>query len=152
MYLREAKADELDAIYDMGFETWHEGMTYDEYLAECRGNDKYQAGTWYVLIENEQVVSSLIVYSRMFDLEDSCFGIGSVATPKSERGKGYASYLVKLVTDELFANHNCNFLFLHSDIDHKFYARLGFETIEGSNCMYISKDSSKFSGSTPRYF
>ncbi|QMV16740.1 GNAT family N-acetyltransferase [Vibrio spartinae] len=113
MYLKEAEAHELDAIYAMGFDTWHDGM---------------------------------------FSLKDDCFGLGSVATYQSLRGKGYASHLVNLVKAELFVNHNCKILFLHSDIAHQFYSRLDFVSIEGADCMYISSNSSEFDGSIPTYF
>jgi predicted N-acetyltransferase YhbS len=152
MKLREAKAYELEAIYAIGFNAWSDGLSYEEYLVDCRGSEKYQAGTWYVLIENEKILSSLIVYHDRFGLKENCFGIGSVATPNSLCGKGYASNLVNLVKKELFTNHNCKALFLHSDIDHQFYNRLGFLTIEGSDCMYALSDSFEFGSSIPAYF
>ncbi len=152
MYLRTAQAHELDAIYAIGFDVWHEGLCYEQYLAECRSSKKYQAGTWYVLIDNEQIVSSLIVYHGLFGLKEGSLGIGSVATPHDFRGQGYASHLIRLLTTELLNHHGCNALFLHSDIDPKFYARLGFVQIEGSNCMYLAKDAAGFDGSLPSYF
>lgn len=152
MYLRQAEAYELDAIYGIGFDVWNDGLCYEEYLAECRSSEKYQAGTWYVLIENEQILSSLIVYRNMFGLKEGCFGIGSLATPYNLRGEGYASNLVNLVKKELFTNHSSKAIFLHSDIDHRFYNRLGFATVEGSDCMYASSDSFEFDGTVPAYF
>ncbi|TOC20038.1 GNAT family N-acetyltransferase [Vibrio parahaemolyticus] len=152
MHLREAKVHELDAIYAIGFDAWSDGLSYEKYLSACRGSKKYQAGTWYVLIENEQILSSLVVYQNLFGLKDGCFGIGSLATPQSFRGKGYASHLINLVKANLFANQNCTAIFLHSDIDHQFYSRLGFITIEGANCMYAPSDSFGFDGSIPSYF
>ncbi|KXO13233.1 putative acetyltransferase [Moritella sp. JT01] len=152
MHLREVKARELDVIYAMGFDTWNDGLSFEEYLAGCRSSEKYRAGTWYVLMENDQIVSSLIVYSGMFGLKDDCFGVGSIATPPSLRGKGYASHMITLVTKELLANHNCKAVFLHSDIDHKFYSKLGFVCIEGSDCMFSSNAPSGLHGSIPAYF
>ncbi|EGQ9318398.1 GNAT family N-acetyltransferase [Vibrio parahaemolyticus] len=152
MHLREAEVHELDAIYSIGFDAWSDGLSYEKYLSACRSSKKYQAGTWYVLIENEQILSSLIVYHNLFDLKDGCFGIGSLATPKIFRGKGYASNLVNLVKADLFAKQNCKAIFLHSDIDHQFYSRLGFIAIEGSNCMYAPSGSFGFDGSIPSYF
>lgn len=152
MYLREAKANELDGIYAMGFDVWHDGLSFEDYLTDCRNSDKYQAGTWYVLIENDQIVSSLIVYSGMFGLKEACFGVGSVATPQDLRGLGYASHLVSLVKMELFATHHCKTIYLHSDIGHQFYSKLGFVSIEGSNCMVISNGSVDLDGSIPAYF
>lgn len=152
MHLREAEAHESDAIYAIGFDAWNDGLSYEKYLAACRGSKKYQAGTWYVLIENEQILSSLVVYQNLFGLQDGCFGIGSVATLPSFRGKGYDSNLVNLVKADLFAQQNCKAIFLHSDIDHQFYSRFGFIAIEGSDCMYALSGSFGFDSSIPSYF
>ncbi|CDT76483.1 hypothetical protein VCR29J2_50063 [Vibrio coralliirubri] len=43
-------------------------MTLDGYLTGCRNSEKYLSGTWYVLVEKDRVVSSLIVYRDMFVL------------------------------------------------------------------------------------
>ncbi|EGQ9206979.1 MULTISPECIES: GNAT family N-acetyltransferase [Vibrio] len=152
VFARKAKPHELDAIYSMGFDVWGDDLAYEEYLVGCHHSKKYQAGTWYVLIDNEQILSSLIVYKNMFGLKEDCAGIGSVATPNSLRGRGYASNLVNLVKIELFSNHNCKTVFLHSDINHKFYSRLGFVSVKGTDCMYASRDAFDFDGSMPAYF
>ncbi|MFA0134662.1 GNAT family N-acetyltransferase [Vibrio splendidus] len=151
MHLRKAQLHELDSIYTMGFDVWGGGLTLDDYLAGCRNSEKYLSGTWYVLVEKDRVVSSLIVYRDMFGLAKGCFGIGSVATPQELRHQGYASELINLVKTELFTRHNCKALYLHSDIEHQFYNRLGFVGIVGSDCMYISSDSFEFDGRIPDY-
>ncbi|MGR5152375.1 GNAT family N-acetyltransferase [Photobacterium swingsii] len=151
MNLRKAEDHELDTIYGMGFDIWGDGLSLDAYLMGCRDSDKYLAGTWYVLVEKDQVVSSLIVYEKMFGLKEGCFGLGSVATHLKSRQKGYASALVNLVKAELFANHNCKVLYLHNDIDKLFYSKLGFVSIQGSDCMFYSKNKLSF-GSVPSYF
>lgn len=94
MPLRKAKVDELDTIYAMGFDVWNGGLGFEQYLAGCRNSGKYRSGTWYVLAQGEQIVASLIVYCRMFGLEDDCFGIGSLATLPEQRNKGYGAELV----------------------------------------------------------
>ncbi|MEZ8699289.1 GNAT family N-acetyltransferase [Vibrio lentus] len=152
MYLRLAEPDELDIVYLMGFDVWGDGLSLDEYLSCCRSNGKYSKGTWYVLVEKEQVVSALIVYSGTFGLQKGFFGVGSIATHPQLRHKGYASKLIHLVKRELFASKHCKALYLHSDIDQQFYHRLGFVSIEGTDCMYIANDSSEFKGATPKYF
>ncbi|KJF95875.1 GNAT family N-acetyltransferase [Photobacterium angustum] len=152
MFIRKAERHELDTIYAIGFDVWGDGLSYEKYVAGCRGSNKYQAGTWYVLIDNDQILSSLIVYQNIFGLKEGCAGIGSVATPNSLRGRGYASDLINSVKKELYINHNVKAIFLHSDIPPKFYQRLGFTTIKGSDCMYISMDTYDFDGSLPAYF
>jgi predicted N-acetyltransferase YhbS len=150
--LRKSEAHELDLIYSMGFDVWGDSLSLEEYLTGCRNSEKYLSGTWYVLVENDQIVSSLIVYSGMFDLKEGSFGIGSVATPLELRHKGYASRLVNLVKVELFGNQDCKALYLHSDIEHQFYIKLGFVSIQGSDCMIYTEGQLAFDGSTPAYF
>ncbi|MDN3612501.1 GNAT family N-acetyltransferase [Vibrio ostreicida] len=152
MRLRKAEANELDVIYSMGVDTWSGGLSLQAYLTSCRNSEKYAAGIWYVLVDKDQVVSSLIVYSRMFDLREGCFGLGSVATPLELRRKGYASKLVNRIKAELFSKHACKALYLYSDIDQEFYRKLGFVSIQDSDCMIYSKDQALFDGSLPAYF
>ncbi|WP_413283634.1 GNAT family N-acetyltransferase [Vibrio sp. MA40-2] len=152
MNVRKAKAHELDCIYAMGFDVWNDGLTFEEYLTACRKSTKYQSGTWYLLIDNDKIVSSLIVYSDNFGLKEGCFGVGSVATSPNCRGKGYASYCISSITTELFANSNCKAVYLHSDIGYEFYHKLGFVRIEGTDCMLYAKQSSKWDHSIPSYF
>ncbi len=117
MPLRKAKVDELDTIYAMGFDVWNGGLGFEQYLAGCRDSGKYRSGTWYVLAQGEQIVASLIVYSRMFGLEDGCF----LATLPEQRNKGYGAEIVNLVKAELFNNQQAKAIYLHCDIDHRYY-------------------------------
>ncbi|MCF7505036.1 GNAT family N-acetyltransferase [Vibrio sp. L3-7] len=152
MHLRKAELHELDTIYTMGFDVWGNGLSLDDYLTVCRNSEKYLSGTWYALVAKDNVVSSLIVYRDMFGLAKGCCGIGSVATPQELRHKGYASELINLVRTELFTRYNCKALYLHSDIEHQFYNKLGFVNVGSSDCMYILNDSSDFDGRIPDYF
>ena len=152
MQLRKATTSELDSIYTMGFDVWGDGLPFQEYLSHCRQSKKYQSGDWYVLTEQETVVSSLIVYQDMFSLKEDYFGIGSVAISPTHRQKGYASKLINLVKAKLFEEQNCKALYLHSDIHHEFYKKLGFTRILDSNCMLCSNDESLFSSPIPYYF
>ena len=150
--LRKAEAHELDFIYLMGFDVWGDGLSSEDYLVGCRNSKKYSVGTWYVLVEKDQVVSSLIVYSGMFDLKEGSFGIGSVATPRELRQQGYASKLVDLIKSELFDRNYCNALYLHCDIGQQFYMKLGFVRIHGSDCMIYTKEPVASDGAIPEYF
>ncbi|ELM6622625.1 GNAT family N-acetyltransferase [Vibrio fluvialis] len=152
MPLRKAKVDELDTIYAMGFDVWNGGLGFEQYLAGCRDSGKYRSGTWYVLAQGEQIVASLIVYSRMFGLEDGCFGIGSLATLPEQRNKGYGAEIVNLVKAELFNNQQAKAIYLHCNIDHRYYEKLGFCRLQGSDCMCISADPLVYERPLPAYF
>ncbi|WP_373443687.1 GNAT family N-acetyltransferase (plasmid) [Lacticaseibacillus paracasei] len=118
---REALRAEFQQIYMMGYDTWGKDETKEAYLAECQGSTKYQRGTWWVLSDKRTLFSSLIVYN----LEDHCLGIGSVATDPIYRHKGNASLLLKA----FIATHSDDKLLLFSDIDPAFYEKIGFKKV-----------------------
>ena len=105
-----------------------------------------------MLVDKEVLVSSAIVYRDEFGLETGCFGIGSLSTPPKHRQKGYASKLVTLLKDELFEQQNCQALYLHSDISHEFYTKLGFKRILDTDCLLYSKDELHCQPLPPSYF
>lgn len=153
MQIRTACRHELDIIYLMGFDVWGEGLSRDEYLAGCQSSKKYQSGAWYVLVVDEKPVSSLIVYSDLFGLGQGCFGIGSLATDPAMRGKGFGSQLLRGVTEMLLNAPNTVATFLHADIGHHYYERLGYRRIPGGeDCMYFSLGLSRYVGEPPTYF
>lgn len=54
---------ELDEVFLMGFHAWHEGLSREVFLEQCRASKKYRTGTWYVLVgPNKNFLSKLIVY------------------------------------------------------------------------------------------
>ena len=156
--LKEAEQIHLDQIYMMGIDAWSEGSSEREYLDGCRNSPKYKKGTWYVLLENNEPISSLITYN----FDEDFIGIGSISTPKSLQGRGYASSLISGVID-LFLSKNKNAIFyLYADISPLFYERFGFKHLskefqkhEGSICMVRSSEqfiSELVPESVPKYF
>ena len=114
--IRAGRADELNAIFMMGFDTWHGGMSEREYLDTCLASPKYPQGDWLVLARGGVLVSSLIVYRQGLGLPAGCWGIGSVATPPEQRRQGYAAMLVQQVIAEA-KRDNIRGLYLFSGID-----------------------------------
>lgn len=152
MYARKATVDELELIYMMGFDIWGDGASMADYLDSCRLSKKYQSGTWYVFILHGNPVSSLLVYSNHFGLKEGCFGIGSVLTSPKFRRQGHGTKLVSLVKENLLSVHHAKAIYLHSDIDRGYYAKLGFTSVQGTDCMCISNDPSYCEGPIPSYF
>lgn len=154
---REAAENELDQIYMMGFDVWAEGLSED-YLRECRKSPKYKRGTWFVLLEDDQLVSSLIVYS----LGENQFGIGSIATPENFRNKGYASRIIKDVIQKIENKSPKAILFLYSDINPEFYEKFNFcklpistQRYETTICMIRGRNIEKYLSDKrfiPEYF
>ena len=122
LIFRDAKEDELDAVYLMGEDAWAEGSSREEYLDGCRSSEKYKRGQFKVLSDNDELVCSLIAYT----ISNKWLGIGSIATPTEKRGNGYASQLVKEVCDKAFKSGFTS-IFLYSDISPDFYSKLGFK-------------------------
>lgn len=113
----------------MGYDAWGEQQTLTDYLQACQSSTKYQQGTWWVLEEQRQLLSSFISY----ELSDHLLGIGSVSTDPIYRHQGDASMMLR----QFIANHpGCHF-FLFSDIDPSFYRRLGFQAVSKENQPYL---------------
>lgn len=123
MNIREADEKELSDIFMLGFDTWAENLSKDKYISSCYSSEKYKRGSWRVLVENEKIISALIVYR----FNDKDYGIGSLATMSNVRGNGYASKLLKGVIKELSVV--AKKVFLYSDIDTLFYKKFGFNEV-----------------------
>ncbi|WP_062261826.1 GNAT family N-acetyltransferase [Endozoicomonas arenosclerae] len=156
--IRKARRSEWDEIFLMGYEAWGDGDTKELYLKECHESEKYQQGVWYVYESEGIAVSSLIVYQNLFNLPEGCFGVGSVATRDDQLRKGYASRLVKEISDNL-GKSGAKGIYLFSDIDPEFYRRQGFESVSANQpykdttCMVLSfNNKSPLPLQIPQYF
>lgn len=126
MEFRPANADELDAVFMMGYDTWSEGLAPEKYLLDCRDSAKYNSAAWYVLADGSTPVASLLIHSFAPWGARIVKGIGSVATQPELRGKGYGHSIVSSAVAELTQNQNTGIVFLYSDIRPDFYVRHGF--------------------------
>lgn len=157
MKTRLAKTGELDAIYLMGLDIWADGPLID-YLQSCHESSKYKTGTWYVLENKKQLLSSLIVY----DLGANQFGIGSIATPPELRKNGYAGTLITDVINLIESKNDQVMTFLYSDIKSEFYEKFGFKKIplekqkyQTTTCMVKGKNNLDLNSNNfivPNYF
>lgn len=155
---RKALSDEMNQIYLMGFDVWSDGASEKDYLADCSSSIKYKRGEWYVLTEDDKILSSLIIY----DFGDEKFGIGSIATSPYDRKKGYASELIKHIIHKIESGSKNCILFLYSDIQPEFYEKFGFTRLKPeaqryktTTCMVYGKRVEEFMNEnliTPEYF
>lgn len=129
--IRKARQGEFDQIYMMGFDVWADG-SQQEYLDECRTSSKYKKGTWYILEEDSQLVSSLILYK----FNQNQVGIGSIATPLQLRKQGCASKLLSDVITQIEAETSNTIIFLYSDIAPEFYGKFKFVKLPDSAQRY----------------
>jgi predicted acetyltransferase len=150
--IRKGSDSVMDQIYMMGFDAWSDGASEEDYLNGCRNSEKYKKGTWYILLDGPQMVSSLIVYN----FGETEFGIGSISTPVNLRNRGFASKLIFEVIAEIESEFKKPIFFLYSDISPEFYRRFGFNKIsksaqkyDHSVCMVRGKSSLT---TIPEYF
>lgn len=160
MIVRRALPSEFDHIYMFGYDAWHQGLSSEEFIHKSNTYPPYAHGIWYVLERDSQPVCKLICYRDVLGLSDNNVGIGSVATAPALRGHGYASKLMMEVID-ILKSENVPTVFLHSEIDIKFYERFGFRALPGhqqehlpnSVCMRLDLNSPAApSALVPAYF
>ncbi|MGO1528761.1 MAG: GNAT family N-acetyltransferase [Senegalia sp. (in: firmicutes)] len=142
MNLREAKQEDLDEIYMMGYDVWGDNSYISDYLNECRNSTKYAKGKWYVL-ENESgnLLSSLLIHNLNnlnYDTNLEIRGIGSISTSPDFRRQGYGSALVEKTIEYINKNISIDIWFLYSDIDVNFYNKLNFKGLPNEFQKYSS--------------
>ena len=158
MKVRKAKQSEMNSIYMMGFDAWADGNSKEVYLNQCKDTPKYKQGNWYVLENNETILSSLIIYEKGFNLFDGSAGMGSIATNPTQRKKGYAAQLINLVCD-IYKQKSYRGMYLFSDINPEYYQKLGFDFItikqpyKSTSCMVKAlKNIEELKSHAPTYF
>jgi len=136
MEIRKPREEEYKSIYRMGFYAWSDGKSLEEYIEKCTESKKYKSGTWYVLANENILVSSLIVYESVFKIPKGFCGIGTVATAIEHRNKGFSTHLINGVCENLKAQ-GFSGVYLHTDIGPAFYERLGFfrASVDSQDCM-----------------
>ena len=143
MIFRQARPSETEKVFREGYRAWSRGRTYEQYCSDNMKEDAY--GSRYVIEEDGEIVSSLILLDlKSFHGKAVC-GIGSVIAHEGHGRKGYATELVK--QSVAGAEKDCALIFLYSDIDPAFYERFGFKALpdylqkkSGSVCMARCSD------------
>ena len=102
MKIRDAKGSDFDTVFMMGFDIWSEGSPIENYLKSCYESPKYKKGQFKVLESGDKLLSSLILYQ----LSESSYGIGSIATPIEFRKQGYGSKITLEIAEQLEKKKN----------------------------------------------
>lgn len=144
MIFRQARPAEIGLLFSEGYKVWSKNRTFEQYCLDNGKEDAY--GTRYVIEVAGEVVSSAILLNLPAINAKKAFGIGSVLTPKTYAGKGYATKLLKNCINNVYGDNTLIFLF--SDINPFFYERLGFRLLPPhlqknvkSPCMALCKDN-----------
>lgn len=130
--IKKVTKDEMTQVYLMGFETWNQGKSEKEYLEYCYNSEKLNAGQWFGIYLQNQLVGSLIVYKFTKDE----FGFGSIVTEKKFRGQGVAQYLIQSLIEQLQSENENLVLIIYSDISPEYYQKFGFQILPPSSQKY----------------
>ncbi len=122
---REAKESERMELFEQGYLEWSKKRTFEKYCEDNAKEDSF--GTRYVVVENNAIVSSMILLKLPGSKGREIYGIGSVVTPKEHMHKGYASFLLSECLEQNIKKEDV--VFLYSDVAASFYERFGFQVL-----------------------
>jgi GNAT superfamily N-acetyltransferase len=124
--LRLVQPEELRTVLAFGFDAWGQGKTFEQYCADKDRDPHHVRGMRYLLEDlSGQPVSAL----NVLRFRESLIGLASVATLPDQRGKGYASLLLRAVMElHRFAQLDTRFL-LFSEVRPAIYERHGFRVL-----------------------
>ena len=124
--LRLVQPEDLRVVLAFGYDAWKHGKTFDQYCADKDQDPNHVRGTRYLLEDaSGQPVSAL----NVLRFRESLIGLASVATSPDQRGKGYASLLLRAVLElHRFTQLDTRFL-LFSEVKPAIYERHGFRVL-----------------------
>ncbi|MEI8199493.1 MAG: GNAT family N-acetyltransferase [Eubacteriales bacterium] len=133
MIFRQAKQEETEQLLREGYNVWSKNRSFEQYYTDNCKEDAY--GTRYVIEDNGEIVSSLILLTLRSICGKLVYGIGSVLTPPIYKYKGYATELLENCIQQL--DVDVSLVFLYSEIDPAFYERFNFRILPP----YLQKDA-----------
>jgi len=125
LIFRQAKKEEIEELLSEGYKVWSKNRTIEQYYTENRKEDEF--GTRYVIEDDGELVSSLILLNLRSIGGKDVYGIGSVLTPHAYKHKGYATALLKNCILQMSVD--TSLIFLYSEIDPVFYGRYNFRVL-----------------------
>lgn len=126
LFVRPAYETEKEEILKEGYKHFPKNRSLEEYISDNLQEDNF--GTRYVLVNNDLILSSLIVLKLKNIFNVPVWGLGSIVTHGEMTGKGYATSLIKKCIESIEEKEDV-FIFLYSDIRPDFYQRLGFKLL-----------------------
>lgn len=124
--LRKADPEDIETLLTFGFDAWHEGRDLNTFLNSYATSFNHIYGQRYLL---ENLEGEIICDVNTLRFSRNVTGLASLATNPKYRKKGFASLLLTAVMSLLrHEAPNTKFL-LFSEIDPKFYEKLGFKSL-----------------------
>lgn len=124
--VRLVQPEDLRTVLAFGFDAWNCGNSVDDFCASYERDRNHVRGTRYLLEDTDgRPVSGL----NVLRFRECLIGLASVATSPEQRGKGYASLLLRAVMElHRFAQPDVRFL-LFSEVKPAIYERHGFRVL-----------------------
>ena len=143
--LRLVQPEEMRTVLAFGYDAWNNGNSVDDFCASYERDRNHLRGTRYLLEDaSGQPVSAL----NVLRFRESLIGLASVATSPEQRGKGYASRLLRAVMElHRFAQLDTRFL-LFSEVKPTIYERHGFR-VQPAEHQRFPKSVAMATGDTP---
>ena len=143
--LRLVQPEDMRTVLAFGYDAWKHDKTFDQYCAAKDSDPHHQRGTRYLL---EDVAGQPVAALNVLRFRESLIGFASVATSPEQRGKGYASLLLRAVMElHRFAQLDVRFL-LFSEIKPTLYERHGFRVLPPEHQRF-PKSLAMATGDTP---
>ncbi|MBW3539559.1 MAG: GNAT family N-acetyltransferase [Planctomycetes bacterium] len=123
-----SEAERLEAYRNV-HDVWSGGLSLDEHLRKRLASVQHNRARWFVGCLDSRVVSSLALYPLSFHVRGEVvagIAIGSVHTVAEHRGRGFARQLMAHA-ERVASQEGAALSVLYSDIDQKYYARLGYQ-------------------------
>lgn len=124
--IRIAAPEEASRFLALGFDTWGEGLPFDDYVARyIKGRDHIRGTRYLFELPNGEVVATL----NILRFARGVIGIASVAVLPLSRGSGYGSLIVRGVMELMRSEDPAVRFMLFSEVKPAMYERLGFTRV-----------------------
>ncbi|WP_141430628.1 GNAT family N-acetyltransferase [Bacillus sp. 03113] len=138
MFFREATADEIEYIYQMGYIEWAKGRTFEQYVKDNQKEEDF--GTRYVYVDqNNKIIGSMIVLSleiQLFNQKHPLHGLGSIVINRDYQKMGYGKEMIKeCISMFEKQEENASFI-LYSDISPHYYHQFNFRELPKNQQRY----------------
>jgi predicted N-acetyltransferase YhbS len=131
MECKQASADELREAFAQVHSTWPHADHPEVHLQKRLASIHHGRAEWWVLRNGSGVVASCGAYPLTLfgpDGDRKARGFGAVFTRPDMRAQGCAAKLLRFVMDS-YHSKACSDFILFSDIDPRYYERLGFHKL-----------------------
>jgi GNAT superfamily N-acetyltransferase len=143
--LRLVQPEDMLTVLAFGYDAWKHGKTFDQYCADKDTDPDHLRGTRYLL---EGAAGQPVAALNVLRFRESLIGFASVATSPDQRGKGYASRLLRAVMElHRFAQPDVRFV-LFSEVKPSIYERHGFRVLPAEHQRF-PKSQAMATGGTP---